>query len=60
VSQPDLSNLDRRQLDGFSIERLSHMLTALGQDVQIVVQPKPRTRNVATLFVVRGWAAKST
>jgi predicted XRE-type DNA-binding protein len=49
VSQPDLSNLYRRRLDGFSIERLSRMLTALGQDVRIVVQPKPRTRKVATL-----------
>jgi predicted XRE-type DNA-binding protein len=49
VSQPDLSNLYRRRLEGFSIERLSRMLTALGQDVRIVVVPKPATRKVATL-----------
>ena len=55
VSQPDLSNLYRRRLDGFSIERLSRMLTALGQDVQIVVQPKPRSRRTGRLMtVVRG------
>src|SRR6476661_2334385 len=32
VSQSDLSNLYRSHLDGFSIERLSRMLNALGQD----------------------------
>lgn len=59
VSQPDLSNLYRRRLDGFSIERLSRMLTALGQDVRIVVQPKPRSRKVATLTtLVRGTARR--
>lgn len=60
VSQPDLSNLYRRRLDGFSIERLSRMLTALGQDVRIVVQPKPRSRKVATLAaLVRGTAGRT-
>ena len=60
VSQPDLSNLYRRRLDGFSIERLSRMLTALGQDVQIVVQPKPRSRRLGRLTtLVRTTARKS-
>lgn len=60
VAQPDLSNLFRRRLDGFSIERLSRMLTALGQDVRIVVQPKPRSRKVATLTtLVRGTARRT-
>jgi len=60
VAQPDLSNLYRGRLDGFSIERLSRMLTALGQDVRIVVQPKPRARKVATVrTLVRGTARKS-
>lgn len=49
VAQPDLSNLYRRRLDGFSLERLLRVLTALGQDVQIVVQPKPASRKAATL-----------
>src|SRR5256884_9738485 len=43
VAQPDLSNLYRGRLEGFSIERLCRLLTALGQDVRIVVQPKPRS-----------------
>ena len=60
VSQPDLSNLYRSRLDGFSIERLSRMLTALGQDVQIVVQPKPRSRRLGRLTtLVRSTARKS-
>ena len=60
VSQPDLSNLYRRRLDGFSIERLSRMLVALGQDVSIVVQPKPRSRKQANLrTMVRGGTRKS-
>ena len=45
VAQPDLSNLCRGRLDGFSIERLCRLLTALGQDVRIVAQPKPRSRS---------------
>ncbi|MQA91260.1 MAG: XRE family transcriptional regulator [Gemmatimonas sp.] len=61
LSQPDLSNLYRRRLEGFSIERLSRVLTALGQDVQIVVQPKPPSRKVATLTtLVRRAAGKTT
>jgi len=49
VAQPDLSNLYRGRLDGFSIERLCRLLNALGQDVRIIVQPKPRSRSRATL-----------
>ncbi len=49
VAQPDLSNLYRGRLEGFSIERLCRLLTALGQDVRIVVQPKPRSRSRASL-----------
>src|SRR6266571_59433 len=43
VAQPDLSNLYRGRLEGFSMERLCRLLTALGQDIRIVVQPKPRS-----------------
>lgn len=54
VAQPDLSNLYRGRLDSFSIERLCRLLTALGQDVRIVVQPKPRSRSRATLRATVG------
>ncbi len=51
VAQPDLSNLYRGRLDGFSIERLCRLLNALGQDVRIVVQPKPHSRSRARIRV---------
>ena len=49
ISQPDVSNLHRGRLAGFSMERLYRFLNSLGQDVQIVVQPKPRSRSRATV-----------
>ena len=44
TAQPDLSNLLRGRLRGFSIERLMLMLTAFGRDVEVVVRPAPRSR----------------
>lgn len=35
VSQPKVSALKAFKLDGFSVERLMHFLTALGRDVEI-------------------------
>jgi len=49
MAQPDLSSLSRGRLEGSSIERLCRLLTALGQDVRIVVQPKPSSRARATI-----------
>src|SRR5258708_8191686 len=49
VAQPDLSNLYRARLEGFSIERLCRLLTALGQDVRIALHPNPRSRPPPTL-----------
>ena len=49
VAQPDISNLYRGRLAGYSLERLYRFLTALGQDIRIVVQPKPRSREQATV-----------
>jgi predicted XRE-type DNA-binding protein len=49
TTQPKVSDLFRGRLDGFSMERLYRFLNALGQDVQIVVRPKPRTRDRATI-----------
>ena len=48
-AQSDISNLARGRLAGYSMERLYRFLNALGQDVRIVVQPKPRTRRQATV-----------
>ncbi len=43
VVQSDISNLYRGRLAGYSMERLYRFLTTLGQDVQIVVRPTPRS-----------------
>ena len=48
-AQSDMSNLARGRLAGYSMERLYRFLNALGQDVRIVVRPKPRTRPQATV-----------
>ena len=44
VAQPDLSNLLRGKLRGFSVERMMKMLTAFGRDVEVVVRPTPKSR----------------
>ncbi len=51
INQPKVSALMRRKLDGFSVERLIHFLNALGQDIDIIVRPKPRNRKQAIINV---------
>ncbi len=45
INQPKVSALLHYKLEGFSIERLMRFLVALGQDVEIVVKAKPRSRS---------------
>lgn len=45
INQPKVSALLHYKLEGFSVERLMNFLVALGQDVEIVVKAKPRTRS---------------
>jgi predicted XRE-type DNA-binding protein len=47
VTQPKVSAL---RLAGFSVERLMNLLTALDQDVAIVIRRKPRSRKVARII----------
>ncbi|MHB1342098.1 MAG: helix-turn-helix domain-containing protein [Coriobacteriia bacterium] len=51
TGQPKVSDLVAGRLDGFSIERLIRFLNALDRDVQIVVSPKPRSRETGMLRV---------
>jgi predicted XRE-type DNA-binding protein len=51
INQPKVSALLHRKLAGFSIERLMHFLNQLGQDIDIVVKPKPRNRKNARVNV---------
>jgi predicted XRE-type DNA-binding protein len=52
VDQPKVSALVRGRLEGFSMERLYRFLNALGQDVEIVVRPKPRAHSHAGVRVI--------
>ena len=51
IDQPKVSALIRGRLSGFSMERLFYFLNALGRDVDIVVKPKPSSRQQAHLRV---------
>src|SRR6476660_952867 len=55
VTQPKVSALRRYKLEGFSVERLMNLLTALDQDVEIVIRRKPRSRKVARITVVAAY-----
>jgi predicted XRE-type DNA-binding protein len=52
LSQPKVSALNNYKLAGFSIERLMNLLTALDQDIEIVIRRKPRSRKAARISVV--------
>ncbi len=46
IDQPKVSALLNGRLTAFSTERLMRFSKALGQDVRIVVRPRPRSRAV--------------
>lgn len=52
VNQPKVSALANFKLDGFSVERLMTFLTALDQDVEIVIRNKPRSRSGGRISVI--------
>ncbi|MEL6502151.1 MAG: helix-turn-helix transcriptional regulator [Cyanobacteria bacterium J06623_1] len=52
IDQPKVSALTRGKLSGFSTARLLRFLNALGNDVEIVVKPKPEDRSEAKITVV--------
>jgi predicted XRE-type DNA-binding protein len=51
VNQPKVSALSKFRLEGFSVERLMRFLTALNQDVEIVIHNRSRTRRPGRVFV---------
>ncbi len=53
IDQPKVSALIRGKLNGFSTTRLFRFLNALGNDIEIVVKPKPVERSVAKITVVK-------
>ena len=52
VTQPKVSALRNYKLAGFSVERLMNLLTALDQDVEIVIRRKPRSQRAGRISVV--------
>ena len=52
VNQPRISSLLSGNLDLFSLDMLINFLKALGQDIEIMVKPKPSTRKQAHISVV--------
>lgn len=51
INQPKISALANYRLEGFSVERLIRFLTALDQDVEIVIRSKPDSRRDARIVV---------
>ena len=52
LTQPKVSALRHYKLAGFSVERLMNLLTALDQDVEIVIRQRPRSRKAGRIRVV--------
>jgi len=51
VDQPKISALTRGRLSGFSIDRLFRFLMLLGNDIEIKIKSRPRSRSQARLQV---------
>jgi predicted XRE-type DNA-binding protein len=52
LRQPKVSALRKYKLAAFSVERLMNLLTAVDQDVEIVIRRKPRSRTTGRISVV--------
>jgi predicted XRE-type DNA-binding protein len=52
LTQPKISALRNYKLRGFSVERLMNLLTAVDQDIEIVIRRKPRSRKAGRITVV--------
>lgn len=52
LGQPKVSALVNYKLDGFSVERLMSLLTALDRDVEILVKRKTRSKSAGRITVV--------
>jgi predicted XRE-type DNA-binding protein len=51
IGQPKVSALANYKLDGFSVERVMTLLTALDQEVEIVIRSKPSSRRFGRISV---------
>ena len=51
INQPKVSALSKYRLEGFSVERLMRFLTALNQDIEIIIRNKPRSGRPGRVLV---------
>ena len=52
IPQPKVSALKNYRLDQFSVERLMEFLTALNQDVEIMIRPRTDTNGAGKISVL--------
>ena len=52
INQPKVSALLNYKLEGFSVERLMHFVTALEHDVVIEIRPRTQKKRPARVMVV--------
>lgn len=52
IPQPKVQTLKNYRLDYFSVERLMEFLTALNQDVEIMIRPRTNRRKVGRISVL--------
>ena len=52
IPQPKVSSLKNYRLDNFSVERLMEFLTALDQDVEIMIRPRANPKVAAHIVVL--------
>ena len=52
IPQPKVSALKNYRLDQFSVERLMEFLTALNQDVEIMIRPRANNRKSGRISVL--------
>ena len=53
INQPKVSALEHYKLEGFSVERLMHFVTALRHDVVIESRPRAVSKGEARIVVLR-------
>ena len=53
LSQTDISDIVRGRLKGYTLDRLFQCLTALDQDVEIVIRPRQDAARQARVLVTR-------
>ena len=52
LTQPNVSDIMRGYLDGFTLDRLFRCLEALGQEIEIVVRPRKAREEIGSIVSV--------